>query len=185
MKLAFSRQESTGFDIPQTEYRRKTQMKRLCLGILFVVLGSLLVLGETYQHKEGGISIWFPDNWKVTTEEGLLEATSPDEEAYAHLLVLQDVESLEAAVDAYTEELDKVVANFKSSSEEGKEVEINGLNVYVIDGEGEVDGVTLDVGIALIGSEKAVTMMITFNSKDAAEKYSKDFDKIAQSLKAI
>jgi len=160
-------------------------MKRLYFGVLFMVLGSLLVLGGTYEHKEGGISIWFPDNWKITTEEGLLEATSPDEEAYAQLLVLQDVESLEAAVETYTEELDKVVKNFKSSSEEGQEIEINGLKVFVIEGEGEVQGVTLDVGLALIGSKTAVTMMVTFNSKGAAKKYSQDFDKIVQSLKAL
>jgi len=160
-------------------------MKRLYLGVLFIVLGSLLVLGETYQHKEGGISIWFPDNWKVTTNEGLLEAYSPDEEAYAHLLVLQDVESLDEAVDSYTEELDKVVKNFTPSSEEGQEVQMNGLNVFVIDGEGEVEGAILDVGLALIGSNTAVTMMVTFNTKAAARKYSKDFDKIVQSLKAL
>lgn len=160
-------------------------MKRLYLSILFMVLGSLLLLGETYQHSEGGISIWFPDNWRITTQEGLLEATSPDEEAYAHLLVLQDVESLDEAVESYTEELDQVVKNFRPSSEEGQQVKMNGLNIFIIDGEGEVDGVTLDVGLALIGSKTAVTMMVTFNSKAAAQKYSQDFDKIVQSLKAI
>ena len=160
-------------------------MKKIYVGILFMVLGCSLVMGGTYEHKEGGISIWFPDNWKISNNEGMLEATSPDEEAYAHLLVLQDVESLEAAVEAYTNELDQVVKDFTPSSEEGQEVEMNGLKLFVIDGEGKVEGVTLDVGIALIASDSAVTMMITFNSKEAAKKYDQDFKKIVQSIKAI
>lgn len=37
-------------------------MKRFYFSILLIVTGSLLMAGKTYQHKEGGISIWFPDN---------------------------------------------------------------------------------------------------------------------------
>jgi hypothetical protein len=153
--------------------------------MLLMIIGYSLVLGGIYRHKEGGISIWFPDNWKITTEEGMLEATAPDEDAYAHMLVLDDVDSFDAAIEAYTKELDGLVKDFQPSSEEGEELELNGLNIYIIDGEGKVEGVTLDVGVALIGSEKAVTLMVTFNTKDAAAKYDKDFKKIIQSLKAI
>jgi predicted Zn-dependent protease len=160
-------------------------MKRFYLGILFIVMGTVLVMGGTYQHKDGGISIWFPDNWKVTTNEGMLEVTSPDEEVYIHMLVLQDAESLDAAIDAYLDQLDQVVSDFVPSSEEGKEVEINGLNVFLIDGEGKVDGVPLDVAVALVGSETAVTMMVTCNSKNAAKKYGQEFEKIVRSLKAL
>ena len=160
-------------------------MRKLLLGVLILVLGCMLVQGETFEHEEGGISIWFPDNWKIEDTENLLEAYSPDEEAFAHLLVLQDVNSLDAAVNAYVNELDKIVRNFRSNSGDGQELEMNGLKIFYIEGEGKVEGETVDVGVALIASRSAITMMVTFNTKRAAKKYARDFENIVKSLKAL
>lgn len=154
----------------------------------FAVVAIVLVVSlsaASFSHSRGGLSIWFPDNWRVGNEEDELEATSPDGEAYAQLFVLDDVATLEEAVEIYSEELDQVVDNFRTDSPQGEEIVHNGLTIFLLDGEGEVDGVTLEIGMALIVSAKAVTMMITFNSREAAEKYAGDFRKIVSSLKAI
>jgi len=161
-------------------------MKRFTYITLILILGlmTLTLTAGTYTHTKGGLSIWFPDDWKIETEGEQLEATSPNEEAFAHIMVLEDAENLEDAVEAYTDELDGIVKNFKVTTE-AESVKFNGLEFYILEGEGTVEGALLDVGVALILTPKTVVMMVTVNSKEAAEVYDAEFKKIVQSIKAI
>ncbi len=79
------------------------------------------------------MSIWFPDNWSTATEGDMLEATSPNEEAYIQLFAIEDAKTIDEAVDAYTEEIDALVKDFKTVGE-GENIEVNGLTVFYIDG---------------------------------------------------
>lgn len=160
-------------------------MKKRILIIMFLVVANLVLSGETFTHKTAGISIWFPDNWKVSTEESLLEAEAPDEDAYAQLLVLENVSSMEEAVKIYTEELDKVIKDVEITTD-AEEVELNGLNFFITEGIGTVSGVKMQVGIALILTPKpGIVMMVTINTLESNVKYEKDFKKIVNSVKAI
>lgn len=160
-------------------------MKRFMLGMMFMILGFVLVFGETYEHKEGGISIWFPDNWKVKAEENVLEADAPDEDAYVQLLMLEDVETMDAAIDALVKELDPIVKNFKLTNE-GQEEKLNGLNFYLVEGEGMVEGVKMGVSVVLIATPKAQIGMMTLLCPEVVyKKYEKDFEKIIKNIKAI
>lgn len=161
-------------------------MKRFLTILLTVVfvMAPVVLNAETYKHQDGGISIWFPDNWKINTEENMLEATAPDDSAYAHLLVMGDVETLDAAVEAYGEELDAVVENFQPKSE-GEMIKLNGMDGWVVEGTGIVEGVKLEVGIALLVTQKAIVMIMTFNTPEAAQIYGKDFSNIINSIKPI
>ncbi len=160
-------------------------MKRFMLVMLLAVLGIIMVMGATYEHKEGGLSIWFPDNWKTTPDEDILEAEAPGGEAYAQLMMLEDEESIDEAVDSLIKELEPIIEDFKLTNE-GLELENNGLKFYIVEGEGKVDAVKMGVSVALIGTKKnQVGMMILFCPDAVYKKYEKDFDKIIQSIKAI
>ncbi|MDQ1353568.1 MAG: hypothetical protein QG657_3874 [Acidobacteriota bacterium] len=160
-------------------------MKRFMLGMMFIVLGFVLVFGETYEHKEGGLSIWFPDTWKIKAEENVLEADAPDEDAYVQLLMLEDVETMETAIDALVEELAPIVKNFKLTTE-GQEEKFNGLNFYLVEGEGMVEGVKMGVSVVLIATPKEQIGMMTLLCPEVVyKKYEKDFEKIIKNIKAI
>lgn len=160
-------------------------MKKIILIIMSLALVSLVLSGETFTHQTAGLSIWFPDNWKVTTEEGLLEAEAPDQDAYGQLLVLENVASMEEAVKIYAEELDKVIKDVEITTD-AEEVELNGLNFFITDGIGTVSGVKMQVGIALILTpKKNIVMMVTINTLESNVKYEKDFKQIVNSIKAI
>lgn len=159
-------------------------MKQFVLLLMLVVLGSLTLNAGTFEHKKAGISIWFPDNWTTTTDEGVLEAEAPDEDAFAQLMVLDNVESLNQAVDAYTEELGGIFENLEITTD-GEEVTYNGLNFYIVEGVGDVNGVKMELSIALIGTKNSVVMTIMFNPQMVAKKYEKTFTQIIQSIKAI
>lgn len=160
-------------------------MKRFMLGMMFIVLGFVMVFGETYEHKDGGLSIWFPDNWKIKTEENVLEADAPDEDAYVQLLMLEDVDTMDAAVDALVEELDPIVKNFKLTNE-GQEEKFNGLSFYVVEGEGMVEKVKMGVSVVLIATPtEQIGMMILLCPEVVYKKYEKDFEKIIKNIKAI
>jgi hypothetical protein len=152
--------------------------------MILIFTAAVGINAETFNHQKGGISIWFPDHWKITTDDDLLEAEAPDEDAYAQLLVLKDVTSLEQASEIYANELDKIVTDFKVTLEEDN-LQLNGLELFIVEGQGKVEGVTLDIGAAIILTKKAIVMMITFNLPEVQKKYEKIFEKIAGSLNAI
>ncbi len=159
-------------------------MKRLILTGLVLLLATFLLTAGTHRHEDGGISVWFPDDWEVETDDGVLEAEAPDDDAYAMFMVLEDAKDMDAAIDSYTEEMDDVFSDFEVTGE-AENVKFNGLELYVMHGVGKVEGVKVEAGIALIWTGKAMVMLITYNDPAANEKYDDDFKKIVQSLQAI
>lgn len=159
-------------------------MKKIRVSFLIVIFGCLALSAGTYNHEAGGISIWLPDNWKVTMNGDILEAMAPDEDAYGHLLVLKDVEDMNDAVESYAEELDGIVTDFEATVD-GQEVEMNGLTFYILEGVGKVEGAKVEVGAALIGTPKTIVLMVTVNTPESNKKYEKEFDRIVRSIRAI
>lgn len=158
-------------------------MRKLTLIIIVLVMGYIFAFAGTFEHKDGGFSIWFPDDWKVTTEGDVLEAEAPSQDAFAQLLMLE-AETLEEAVNAYMGEMNELLSNFKVTSE-GEDLEWNGLTVYYVEGEGRIEGVDMDAGIALIQAPGGIVMMVTFNTEEAGKRYRRLLKQIAQSIRAI
>ncbi len=159
-------------------------MKKIGLGLLILMLSGLMVTAETFTHQDAGMSIWFPDDWKTSVDGDILEATAPDEDAYIQLLAIKDVASLDEAVKVYSKEMDKLVTNFRTT-DEGENIEVNGLTVFYLEGDGMVDGVLLDISLSMVVTPKAVVMVIAFSGKQSTQKYESDFEEIVGSIKAI
>lgn len=160
-------------------------MKKLIIYIIFILtIGVTLSMAETFDHNAAGMSIWFPDDWTISTEGDMLEASTPDETAYIQLLALSDVKTMDEAVDLYMQEMDNFVKNFKTI-DEGENIEINGLNVFYVDGKGRVEGALMDISIALVVTKKAIVMIIAFSTEESTARYAKDFEEIVSSVKAI
>jgi len=158
-------------------------MKKLTLILTVLMIGYIFASAGTYEHRDGGVSIWLPDDWKVTMDGDILEAEAPTQDAFAQLLML-DVESLQEAIDVYAEELDDTFKNFRVTSQ-GENLEWNGLRVYYVEGEGRIEGVDFDVEVSLIQSNRGIVMMLTFNTEEAGKRNRRLYKQIAQSIRAI
>jgi hypothetical protein len=159
-------------------------MKRIVVTVLMLLLGMLMLWGGTYTHDGGGVSIWFPDHWKISKDGDVLEAEAPDEDAWAQLIVLYDARSVEEGVNAYVAEVKKNIRHFKII-EEGEEIKMNGLTFYFVEGEGVINGVDVESGAAVIVSRKAIVLMTTLNVESSRRKYKRDFKRIVESIRAI
>ena len=158
-------------------------MKKFVWILAVLMIGYIFAFAGTFEHKEGGFSIWFPDDWNVTTEGDVLEAEAPTEDAFAQLLMLE-AESLEEAVNAYMGEMSEILNNFRVTSE-GEDVEWNGLTVHYVEGEGRIQGVDMDAAVALIQAPGGIVMMVTFNTEAAGKRYRRLLKQIAQSIRAV
>jgi hypothetical protein len=158
-------------------------MKKFTLIFAILMIGSSIIPAATYEHRKGGVSIWFPDNWSVTADGDVLEAEAPTQDAFAQLLML-DVNTLEQAVDVYMREMSDIMSNFRITSE-GEDIEWNGLRIYYVEGEGRLQGVDMDTSVSLIQSNRGIVMMITFNTEEAGKRDRGLHKKIVQSIRAI
>ncbi|MCP5104774.1 MAG: hypothetical protein GY950_15420 [bacterium] len=158
-------------------------MKKLTYILLILILGFMFAVAGTYEHRNGGVSIWFPDNWRVTMDGDVLEAEAPTQDAFAQLLTL-DVNSLQEAVNVYMNEMSGIMRNFRVTSEV-EDMEWNGLRVYYVEGEGRIQGVDFDTSVSLIQSNRAVVMMVTFNTEEAGKRNRHLYKQIVRSIQAI
>jgi hypothetical protein len=158
-------------------------MRKLTLMFVVLMMGYIIVFAGTYEHKNGGVSIWFPDNWRVTMEGDVLEAEAPTQDAFAQLLML-DVDSLQQAINVYMKEMNGIMRNFRVTSE-GENLEWNGLKVYYVEGEGRIEGVDMDTSVSLTQSNRGIVMMITFNTEEAGKRNRRLYKQIVRSIRAI
>jgi len=141
-------------------------------------------LAETYENQECGFSIWFPDNWEISTENSGLSADAPDGNAFVTLNVMENVKDLEAALEMYVAALDDYFQNFSADSEPTHH-ELNGFTIDSISGSGIIDGATWGLDVNLIYTGKMVVLCISAVSEDAGDFYDTIFEKIVGSLKKI
>ncbi len=159
-------------------------MKRILWGFTIISIAALFMWGGTFQHQAGGISIWFPDHWKVTPDGDDLDAEAPGQDAFALLMVLDNARSLEEGVNAFADEVSRQVRHFKIISE-GENINLNGLTCWYVEGEGVMEGVDVEVGAAVIATSRAIVLMLTFNTEESRRRYKRDFRDILNSIRPI
>lgn len=138
--------------------------------------------GTVYRHAAGGIQFTAPANWKAEPEGDILTLTSPDEEL-AVMFFVSNKRDFAAATEGIADELDKIIKNVKFDTE-GEEQVINGLTHFVINGTGTVDGVAIEWDLTVINAKKP-TIVLTFASKAAIQKYFNQYVNLVKSIKAL
>jgi hypothetical protein len=159
-------------------------MKRLLSIIAILIMLGTVSLAETHQYQEGGFSIWFPDNWEISSENGALSADSPDANAFVILNVIENADDLDTALEMYVAALDDYFQDFKADSEPSQ-YELNGFIIDSISGSGIIDGTTWGLDVNLIDTGKMVVLCISAVSEDAGDSYDPTFEKIVGSLEKI
>jgi hypothetical protein len=159
-------------------------VKKILMILILIIFAFAVLDAGTYEHEEGGISIWFPDHWKVQADGDDLDVEAPDQDAFAYLMVLDNVRSVEEGVNAYVSEIQKSVRRFKIISE-GEDIQMNGVSIFYIEGEGVMNGVDVESSAAIIVTNRAYVMMMTINVEASRRKYKRDFKQIIESISAI
>lgn len=153
--------------------------------VLLAALGGTLG-AEHFVNNAGGVSIWFPDDWEIDSEEqiGALYADAPGDDAFCVLQVLLKGSDLTAALKAYRAVLAEEIDDFNAIQEVRKS-KLNGMDVDSFWGEGQRDDKTWTVDVALIVGKESVLLCALGWEKDKGENFAPLRDKIFPSIKAL
>jgi hypothetical protein len=153
--------------------------------ILLALVAMPLIGQEEYVYPSDKplVSMTFPSNWKVSTEEQLLHAMPPDESVYLGLWFVHEAAELDAAL----EEVDNLTKELLGSLTLGetKKATLNGMPVEYIEGEGvSKEGDKVMVDVALFNPQQGtVGIAIYFGTVEADKKWDKQLTEIINSIK--
>jgi hypothetical protein len=127
--------------------------------MLLAVLGGVLHAAR-FTNKEGGVSLWLPDNWEVDSDEGTgyMSADAPENDSFCVLQEL-DADDLDGALGMYEKALADEIDDFSTISGDQKG-EINGMKSVSITGEGQRDDMNWSVQVTLVSTGKSVLLLI-------------------------
>ncbi|MEN3332086.1 MAG: hypothetical protein V7641_1451 [Blastocatellia bacterium] len=108
-------------------------------------------------HKEGGIQFALPAGWQSDAEGDRLLVHSPDKSVAIVFYVATEA-NFEAAVNAMTEEVDKIIDNVKVTND-GKEGEHNGMAIYSVSGTGTLEDKPIAWDVTLLAAKRPVIVM--------------------------
>jgi hypothetical protein len=147
--------------------------------LLFLILSSSLYAAEVV-NEEARINIWYPDNWKMTSDEDTLMLADPDGEAVVMYMLLPTAE-MEQAI----KEINKDLASIIELTEVGepKEMEVNGMRSVYLDAQGKIEEVKIGVGIIFIYTPANKLLLVM--SMVESGKYEKHEETLAKIIMGI
>jgi predicted Zn-dependent protease len=150
------------------------------LAIAAICLFASTALAKDWNHP-AGFALWLPDGWKTETDEDVLSASDADEEVAMGFFVAADADTVEEALKALDGELSKFIKDIEAG--EPEETKINGLDAVTIDGKGKVEGVEVDLGVAVIAKNDKVLIVFGAVPSPLFKKHEATIGKIFTSIK--
>ncbi len=126
---------------------------------------QLDVEGGTFRHP-AGVAIDVPGGWRNKHGTDTMAILSPDEEVLVMVLVVDDSE-LEPALRAIDERIGAYVDGSRLS--DGRRTRLNGMKAILADGEGEMDGEPVQLGLALVLTPKAKVVIVIGVARPGAD----------------
>lgn len=163
---------------------KKIMMKTILLSVVLCMSAIVASAqkGTVYTHAAGGIQFTAPANWKAEPDGDVLTLTSPNEEL-SMVFFVSNKKDFAAATEGIADELDKIIKNVKFDTE-GEVQEINGLESFVINGTGTIEGVAIEWDLTVINAKKP-TIVVTFATKAAIQKYFNQYVELLKSIKRM
>ena len=69
-------------------------MRKPLLYLAAVIMSCLPLTAATYEYRDGGLSLWLPDNWNVDITPDTLTGFAPGGEAVLRLVALPEAADL-------------------------------------------------------------------------------------------
>ena len=159
--------------------------------ILIAGLTAMLLLvtapaqmAEVLPHEGAGVKVWVPDNWAKDGDEDSLIVNDPNEEIMFAFLVV-DASETEAALEALETELSEIVSNVQTE-DDGEEIQLNGMDGFVLDGTGSVEGTPVELGVMLLETPSGkVLMVLAIVEASKAGKHEGTVEKIMKRIKPL
>jgi len=158
-------------------------MKRFAWSILLFFMTTLL-WPVKFNHGASGVSIWFPDHWKVNRQRGVIQAMSPDGGAFAMFKALANVRSIQQAVSLYPRHLGGQVRNYQATRQ-WKRFTRKGLSFAPFTGYGVVRGARWRIDAILVQTPRGVALLVQRNVAGSEAKYKIPFTNIVESIKPL
>lgn len=137
---------------------------------------------ETYENKDFAIQFQVPGKWKVETstknDVPMLEAESPDGSMYLFVYSYEDSSiSTEELLDKAVDDLDFTVKG------EAKQEDINGLDAWVAEATGRMDGLPVGLFIMAATYDDNNYVAYIFTEQKAFDRNAKVMNRILDSFK--
>lgn len=158
--------------------------KNAALVLLWLFCCGFSLSAAVCAYSEGGLSVTFPDTWKVNNDDDILEATSSDGMASVYIAMIYDTRDISSALEVYQDDLFAIMDDFQPVGE-GKDMTINGLKCRQLTGKANIDTLMVETGVCLVETAKGVVMAVTYNTAGSGEQYRGDFDKIIRSMRRL
>ncbi len=134
---------------------------------------------ETFTHEKSGLKFTLPAGWTYTQEGDHFEAASPDDSA-ALLFFVGRGDEVEAIVDGAVDALADIIRDPKLTTDLTEEV-INGLLQVYVEGDGLIDGETVDWDLTVIrGGGRSSMVIVALGDIDSNQRV---FDRIYRSVR--
>jgi hypothetical protein len=161
---------------------RKKKLLILVLFVFALIQAKPAVAREIFKNEAAGIQFDVPNGWKVEPDGELITITAPDDTVSIVFWAAEE-ETFDAAVDAFSEEISKVIQNIRPSGKPTTGT-LNGLAIYGAEGTGEIDGTKILWSSHLIQGKKPV-IALSFGAPGLWEKHAATLDRFVNSIKRI
>ena len=158
-------------------------MKLISLLVVCLCIFSPL-MGKKLNHQRSGVSIWFPDHWRVKKADGVIHAGSPDGGAFAQYNLIPNVSTIQQAKGQYQRYLGRQVQNFQVKREL-KQFTRKNMVFKAIGGVGFVNGAGWSINVFLVKTPKGVAMLVQRARSGSSSKYKTPFTNIVESIKLL
>ncbi len=137
--------------------------------------------GERIEHKAARVAITVPAGWKKKQDGDVLTVMDPNEDVAAAFSVV-DESALGEVTNSIGQNLGARIQNLHFGKQD--EIEINGMKGVAIDGDGQMDGVNVDLMVVVIDTPApGKAMMILALAEDAKlERHRRELKALFQSI---
>ena len=137
---------------------------------------------QTLKIADAGVVVAVPATWRLESE-GSITAKAPEDKGVVYFIVAES-SAVQQALQQVEEQLNRMATDVQAgNSEEGK---INGLDVVSSAGTCKIDGVGVNLRIALVSNaDKKVLIMLALVRSDAGETIDRQTIEMFQSIKPL
>jgi len=163
-------------------HRTMKKLFALAAVLALALLVSASAFAGTFTLPKAGIDFTLPDSWQPSDSKLGTMFVSPGSD----MVIFFGETNSEAGLDGAMELVEQVVSEVLTDIELGEDTEhdINGIQVFALEGTGKSDGANAFVSISILNAEgDSLGIMVSFGDEGADQKNFADLQALVGSLK--
>ena len=138
---------------------------------------------NTYIYQAGQVQFWHPEGWEIDEIEQVATLQNNEGDLSISFSVIS-AEGIEEALN----DLESIVLtqlNDPVTTSEPEIIEMNGMQGVVIEMQGTMNNISVQLGIFIIDCPENVLLVLGMGHKRSLNTYKKELNKIIKSIKPI